>query len=70
MLQIDIGDLSILFAVTAIVLLVTSELISPYNRRITILLNRKRLRRVAIMFSIFFLVTVGMKVLEIVVQRF
>lgn len=69
-IPVDIAELSILFAVTAIILLVTSELISPYNRRINILLNRKRLRRVAIIFSIFFLATVALKIIEIIIATF
>jgi hypothetical protein len=60
---LDFGDLSILLAMTAIVLLVTSELLPSYYRKI--LINRKRLRRTAIVFSIFFLITVTLRVVNI-----
>jgi hypothetical protein len=63
-LPVDLGELSILLAVTAIILLVTSELISS-NTRASILLDRKKLRRVAIVFSVLFLVIVGVRILEI-----
>ena len=63
---LDLAELSMLLAVTAIVLLVTLELISPYNRRISIFVSRKRLRRAAIVFSVFFLATVGLKIIEII----
>jgi len=65
---VDLGELSVLLALTAIVLLVTSELLSPYNRRVNIFVSRKRLRRAAIFFSILFLTTVAMKIIEIILQ--
>jgi hypothetical protein len=63
-LPLDFGDLSILLAITAIILLITSELLSSYQRRIV--LNRKRLRRAAIVFSIFFLITVTIRIVNII----
>lgn len=63
---VDWGELSILIAVMAIILLVASELISPYNRG-AIMLNRQRLRRVAIVFSVVFMFTVILKAYEIII---
>jgi hypothetical protein len=63
---VDLGELSVLLALTAIIVLITSELISPYNRRFSILLNRKRLRIVGMVFSVLFLVTVAVKAYEII----
>lgn len=63
---VDVGEISILLAVTAIVLLVTSELLSPYNRRINIFISRRRMRRAAIFFSLLFLITVAVKIFEII----
>jgi len=65
---LDLAELSILLAVTSIILFITSELISPYNRRISIFINRKRLRRAAIIFSVFFMATVGIKIFEIILE--
>lgn len=64
----DLGELSILIAVTAIILLVTSELISPNHRRIKIYLSRKRLRRTGIFFSVLFLVIVGIRIFQIIIS--
>lgn len=59
-------DASLLLAVTALILLVTSELLSPYYGKINIRINRKRLRNAGLFFSIIFLATVGLKVANII----
>jgi len=66
-LAFGMGELSTLLAVTAIMLLVASQLFSSYSRRTTLLLNRKRLRNIAIIFSVLFLITVGIRLFEIIV---
>jgi len=58
-------DLSLWIAVTAIILLVTSELLSPYYGRTSIIVNKKRLRMVAISLGILFMITVFIRVYEI-----
>ncbi len=65
-IPLSTDDLSLLFAVTAIILLVTSELISPYYGKINVKINRKRLRNSAILFSILFLTTVAVKIAGII----
>jgi len=65
---LTMDDLSILLAATAILLLVTSELISSYSGKVAIKLDKKRLRRVGIIFSIFFLLTVGIRMYEIILE--
>jgi len=62
-------DVSLLFAVTALILLVTSELLSPYYGKINVKINRKRLRNAAIFFSIMFLATVALKVANIILSH-
>jgi hypothetical protein len=57
-------ELSLLFALTAVILLITSEIMSPYYGKINVKINRKRLRNAAILFSIMFLATVLMIILE------
>jgi hypothetical protein len=59
-------DVSLWLAVTAIVLLVTSELISPYYGRTRLAVNRKRLRNTALIVSALFLVTVAMRIVSII----
>jgi hypothetical protein len=61
-------DLSLWTAVVAIILLITSELLSPYYGRTGIMINRRRLRFVALMVAFVFLSTVAYRVYEIVIK--
>ena len=58
-------DLSLWLAVTAIILLVTSELLSPYYGRTSVIINKKRLRIVSLFLGILFMLTVIVRVYEI-----
>lgn len=42
------SDISLWLAITAMILLITSELISPYYGRINLLINKGRLRTAAL----------------------
>jgi len=59
-------DISLWLAITAIILLITSELISPYYGRTNILINKKRLRNVALTMGILFLITVAIRIYGII----
>jgi hypothetical protein len=59
-------DISLWLAVTAIILLITSELLSPYYRKTSLLLNRKRLRNVSLAVSTLFLATVVIRIISII----
>lgn len=59
-------DISLLLAITAIILLITSELLSPYYGKVNILINKKRLKNVALTFSILFLITVAIRIISII----
>jgi len=59
-------DISLWLAVTAIILLITSELISPYYGKTNILINKKRLRNVALTTGILFLITVAIQIYGII----
>jgi hypothetical protein len=61
-------DISLWLAITAIILLVTSELISPYYGKTSLLINKKRLRNVALAVSTLFLVTVAVRVVTIIIS--
>lgn len=61
-------DISLWLAITAIVLLITSELISPYYGKTNLLINKKRLRNVAIIVSTLFLITVAIRIATIIVS--
>jgi hypothetical protein len=65
---INLSDLSLLLAVEAIVLLVTSELLSPYYGPANLKINKKRLRNTAIVISIAFLITVAFRIAGMLVN--
>lgn len=62
---LDLGELSILLAIIAITLLVTSETLSSYRK---MRFNRKRLIRAGIVFSILFLITIGIKIIDMILR--
>jgi hypothetical protein len=56
-------DISLWIAVTAIILLVTSELIAPYSDRFgDFVIEKKRVRLVALLLGVMFLVTVILRI--------
>ena len=61
-------QISLWLAITAIILLVTSELISPYYGKTNLLINRKRLRNGAIIVSALFLITVAVRIATIIIS--
>ncbi len=61
-------DISLWLAITAIILLVTTEMLSPRYGKIAIRINRTRLRNVAFATSILFLVTVAIRIIGIVLN--
>jgi hypothetical protein len=63
---LNTDDLSLLLAITALILLVTSELLSPYYGKVSLSINKRRLRNTALAFSILFLATVALRVASII----
>ncbi len=61
------SDISLLLAVQAIIVLLSSELLSPYYGRTLLSINRKRLRNAGIALSLAFLVTVAIRIVSIVI---
>ena len=61
-------DISVWLAVTAIILLATSEFISPYYGKTNLLINKKRLRGAALLVGILFMFTVIMRIYEIIIE--
>ena len=59
-------DISLWLAITAIVLLVTSEMLSPYYGKINIRIAKKKLKNAAFAVSILFLATVAIRIISIV----
>jgi hypothetical protein len=62
-------DISLWLAITAIVLLVTSELISPYYGKTNLVVNKKRLRNAALAMSTLFLITVAVRIASIMINH-
>ena len=65
---LGLWDLSLWAAITAIILLATSELLSPYYGRTRLMINKRRLRIVALIVALIFLATVAYRIYEIVAK--
>jgi hypothetical protein len=59
-------DISLWLAITAVILLITSELLSPYYGKTEIRISKKKLRNVAFGVSILFLATIVIRIISIV----
>lgn len=66
MFPLGFWDISLLLAITAIILLITSELLSPYYGKVNILVNKKRLKNTTLMVSALFLTTVAIRIASII----
>ncbi|MBX5327644.1 MAG: hypothetical protein ACQXXH_01540 [Candidatus Bathyarchaeia archaeon] len=63
---LDFWNLSLWLAVTAIILLITSEMLSPYYGKVKIRINRKRLKNISFTVAILFLATVAVRIVNII----
>jgi len=63
---LGLWDISVWLAITSVMLLITSEMLSPYYGRISIYINKRRLRNAALTVSLLFLATVAIKIISIV----
>jgi len=63
---LTLWDISLWLAVTAIILLITAELISPHYGQTNILINKKRLKNVALTTSMLFLATVTIRIIGMI----
>jgi hypothetical protein len=66
MFPLSFLDLDLLFAVVAIILFSASELLFYYTGKMSILVDRGRLRFAGIVFSILFLILIGIRVANII----
>ena len=60
------NDISLWLAITSIILLITSELISPHYGRTNLIINRKLLRNTALASGTLFLLTVAIRIMTII----
>jgi hypothetical protein len=63
---LSLWDISLWLAVTAMTLLITSELISPYYGLTNLDINKARLKNAALAISAAFLATVAIRIISIV----
>ena len=63
---LTLWDISLWTAITAIILLATSELLSPYYGRTRLMINKRRLRIVALLVALVFLASVAYRIYGIV----
>jgi hypothetical protein len=59
-------DMSLWLGVTSTILLVTSELLSPHYGKTSLLVNSKKLRNIATIASILFLITVAIRIYSLI----
>lgn len=62
----SLWDASLWLAITAIILLATSELISPYYGRINLIIEKRRLKEAALIVGVLFLFTVAIRIYGII----
>jgi uncharacterized protein involved in exopolysaccharide biosynthesis len=61
-IPIDFWNIGLWLAVTAIILLVTAQLVSAYDGSASLLIDKKRLRNAALTLGILFLTTVAIRI--------
>jgi hypothetical protein len=59
-------DVSLFLAVTAIILMITAELTSPYYGQTNLIINKKKLKNAALATGTLFLVTVAIRIYTII----
>jgi len=60
-------NISLWLAITAIILLATSELLSPYHGQTNIIIDRKKLRTAALILGLLFTFTVLIQIYGIII---
>jgi hypothetical protein len=61
-------DISLWLAVIAIILLITSELITSYHGKNKVPINKQNIRNAALFVGVLFVITVIIRVLEIILS--
>ncbi|MCK5610410.1 hypothetical protein KAR91_51530 [Candidatus Pacearchaeota archaeon] len=66
-LPLGFYDISLWLAITAIILLATSEIISPYYGQTGLIIEKGRLRTVTLILGFLFLSTVAVRIYQIII---
>lgn len=64
-IPLDFYNVSLWFAVAGLILLITAQLASSYEGNITILIDQRKLKSVAVVMGALFFVTVAMRIFGI-----
>ena len=65
----DFWNISLWFAVSGIILLITAQLVSAYDGKATLLIDQRKLKTAAVIMGILFLVTVAIRIYGIVTSN-
>jgi hypothetical protein len=65
-IPLDFWNVSLWLAVTAIILLITAQLVSAYEGPATLIVDKKRLKNAALTTGILFLITVAIRISGII----
>lgn len=65
---LDAWDISLLFAVVAVFLLIISEMVSPRFGKLNLIISRRKLRNVALLVSGLFLLVVAFRIIILVLN--
>ena len=69
MFPLNLWDVSLLVAVIAIILLVSSEMLSSYYGKVNILIDKKKLKSATIAVAAAFLVTMALRVITLMIVQ-
>jgi hypothetical protein len=67
MFPLDLWDISLLMAVIAIILLVSSEMLSSYYGKVDVFIDKKKLKNATVAVGIAFFVTVALRIASTII---
>jgi hypothetical protein len=67
-IPLDFWNLSLWFAVTGIILLITAQLVSAYDGNASLLIDQRKLKTAALVVGMLFLLTVAMRIYGIIIS--
>jgi len=64
---LELMDIILWLVITAIILLITSEIISPYYGKTAVIIEKRRLRKIALIVGLVFIFTVFIQIYDILI---
>jgi hypothetical protein len=68
-IPLDFWNISLWFAVSGIILLITAQLVSTYDGKATLLIDQRKLKTAAVIMGILFLATVAIRIYGIITSN-